>query len=137
VPEGSPVKLTVGDVEGPPLELTRVDKPLLERAIAQAKIAGLLERQGIEGDKPETQKKIVALSVGYRVLSPYTGLLVLETERDYARFDIDRESAADVPLDRFAAASRSRADRHCRNPRARRSRPRRLPLRTRARVAPS
>ena len=96
VPAGQPVKITVGGVEEPGLELTPVDKPLLARAVAQAKIEALLERQGVEGDKPEIQKQIVALSVGYRVLSPYTGLLVLETERDYARFDIDRESAASI-----------------------------------------
>jgi len=96
VPAGQPVKITVGGIEEPGLELTPVEKPLLERSLAQAKIASLLERQGVEGDKPEIQKQIVALSVGYRVLSPYTGLLVLETERDYARFNIDRESAASI-----------------------------------------
>ncbi|MFS8067768.1 MAG: AgmX/PglI C-terminal domain-containing protein, partial [Byssovorax sp.] len=96
VPADKPVRITVGGVEEPGLELVPVDRALLDRSVAQAKIASLLERQGIEGDKPEIQKQIVALSVGYRVLSPYTGLLVLETERDYARFNIDRESAADI-----------------------------------------
>jgi hypothetical protein len=96
VPADRTVRITVGGAEEPGLELTPVDKALLERSVAQAKIASLLERQGVEGDSPEIQKQIVALSVGYRVLSPYTGLLVLETERDYARFNIDRESAADI-----------------------------------------
>jgi tetratricopeptide (TPR) repeat protein len=96
VPADKPVKISVGGVQEPGLELTPVDRALLERSLVQAKIASLLERQGIEGDKGEIQKQIVALSVGYRVLSPYTGLLVLETERDYARFNIDRETAADI-----------------------------------------
>jgi tetratricopeptide (TPR) repeat protein len=38
----------------------------------------------------------VALSVKNRVLSPYTALLVLETEADYARFQIDRRALADI-----------------------------------------
>ena len=96
VPADKPVKISVGGVEEAGLELVPVDRALLERSLVQAKIASLLERQGIEGDKGEIQKQIVALSVGYRVLSPYTGLLVLETERDYARFNIDRESAAEI-----------------------------------------
>ena len=96
VPADRPVRITVGGVEEPGLELASVDRALLDRSVAQARIASLLERQGIEGDNPEIQKQIVALSVGYRVLSPYTGLLVLETEQDYARFNIDRDSAADI-----------------------------------------
>ncbi len=96
VPADRTVKITVGGADEPGLELTPVDKALLERSVARAKIQSLLERQGVEGDSPAIQKQIVALSVGYRVLSPYTGLLVLETERDYARFNIDRESAADI-----------------------------------------
>ncbi len=159
VPADKPVRISLGGVEEPGLELTPVDKALLERSIAQAKIASLLERQGIEGDKPEIQKQIVALSVGYRVLSPYTGLLVLETERDYARFNIDRESAADIlsvdrgqiaitrrsPLPRprrlrssspepptRAARARARAMRRRRSPRT--PRPRSAPRRRRRRA---
>ena len=110
VPADKPVKISVGGVQEPGLELVPVDRALLERSLVQAKIASLLERQGIEGDKGEIQKQIVALSVGYRVLSPYTGLLVLETERDYARFNIDRESAADIlSVDRGKIAITRRA----------------------------
>jgi tetratricopeptide (TPR) repeat protein len=110
VPADKPVKISVGGVEETGLELLPVERALLERSLVQAKIASLLERQGIEGDKGEIQKQIVALSVGYRVLSPYTGLLVLETERDYARFNIDRESAADIlSVDRGKIAIARRA----------------------------
>src|SRR5262249_820406 len=40
--------------------------------------------------------EIVRLSTTYRVLSPYTSLLVLETENDYARYKIDRKALADI-----------------------------------------
>jgi outer membrane protein OmpA-like peptidoglycan-associated protein len=42
------------------------------------------------------RKQIIELSVKHRVLCDHTGLLVLETEQDYARFHIDRRALADV-----------------------------------------
>ena len=36
--------------------------------------------------------EVIALSTQHRVLSPYTSLLVLESENDYARFKIDRRA---------------------------------------------
>ncbi|MEO6418821.1 MAG: VIT domain-containing protein, partial [Polyangiaceae bacterium] len=95
VPANKPVKISVaGSPAG--LELDNVERPLIERAWVQAKIASLLARESVEGAKPETQKEIIGLSVAYRVMSPYTALLVLETEADYARFKIDRSALSDV-----------------------------------------
>jgi hypothetical protein len=95
VPASQPVKISVA---GTPvsLELDPIERPLLERAWVQAKIASLVARESVEGRKPETQKEIVGLSVAYRVMSPYTALLVLETEADYARFKIERSALSDV-----------------------------------------
>jgi tetratricopeptide (TPR) repeat protein len=39
---------------------------------------------------------IIQLSTKYRVLSDFTGLLVLDTDEDYARFNIDRTALADI-----------------------------------------
>lgn len=96
----APLRLSVGGV---PVEVARivpVERPLLSRAWAQAKIAALLDRQDRVADGPkekqEIREEIIALSVKHRVLSPYTALLVLETEADYARFNIDRKSLADI-----------------------------------------
>ena len=96
----APLRLSVGGV---PVEVARVvpvERPLLSRAWAQAKIAALLDRQDRVADGPkdkqEIRQQIVALSVKHRVLSPYTALLVLETEADYARFHIDRKALADI-----------------------------------------
>ncbi len=94
VPEGQPVSVSVG---GAPLklDLESVDRPLLERAFTQAKIASLLDAER-HGAPASTKAAIVDLSLRYRVMSPYTSLLVLETDADYARFKIDRNALADL-----------------------------------------
>ncbi|MDB4995253.1 MAG: putative signal peptide protein [Myxococcaceae bacterium] len=98
VPAAQAVKVSVAGAPARGVELMAADRPLLERAWAQAKIASLVDRSAKE-DGPraaDTKKQIIDLSVSRRVLSPYTGLLVLETEEDYARFKIDRRALADV-----------------------------------------
>jgi tetratricopeptide (TPR) repeat protein len=100
LPPGKPMELSIGGSAVKVGELVSVGRPLLERALVQAKIASLLHKRDCEADGAEQKKKIqdeiVALSVGHRVLSPYTALLVLETEQDYARFGIDRKALADI-----------------------------------------
>jgi hypothetical protein len=68
----------------------------VERAWAQAKIASLEAQERDQGRSSELAQQITALSTKHRVLSEYTSLLVLETDADYARFDIDRRALADV-----------------------------------------
>ncbi len=83
-----------------PLELGPAERPLLERAWIKARIEKLEElraRPDTDGDVREgLQKQVIDLSVKHRVLCPYTALLVLETEADYARFNIDRRALADI-----------------------------------------
>ena len=94
-------KLSVG---GAAVDLSKglasIERPLLQRAWAQAQIEALLDRQDRVADGKEQKQKIrdeiVAISTKHRVLSPYTALLVLETEADYARFNIDRRALADI-----------------------------------------
>jgi hypothetical protein len=96
VAEELPVRLSVG---GGPLvapSLAKVERPLLERAWAGAKLASLVERERVEGPSQATWTEIVGISTRYRVLSPYTSLLVLETENDYARFGIDRRALGEI-----------------------------------------
>jgi hypothetical protein len=73
-----------------------VEKPLLQRSFARAKIESLLERQAKEGQDARIAQEIIGLSTSHRVLSPYTSLLVLETEADYKRFKIDRRALSDI-----------------------------------------
>lgn len=73
--------------------------PLLLRQATVAQIS-LLESQLSVTDDPEVQQQlsdeIVKLSTKHRVLSEKTALLVLETDEDYERFNIDREALADI-----------------------------------------
>ncbi|WP_437521825.1 AgmX/PglI C-terminal domain-containing protein [Sorangium sp. So ce726] len=95
VPAELPVRLTVDGRTTTP-DLRGVERPLLERSWARAKIDGLLAREGGGGNQDAIRKQIIDLSIAHRVLSPYTALLVLETEHDYARFDIARRGLSDI-----------------------------------------
>jgi hypothetical protein len=101
VPLSSPVRIALDGVAVPTTEAEfgAVEVPLLERAAVKANIAALTEQRDETGDahaQASLKDAIVALSTTYRVLSPFTGLLVLETEADYARFRINRQALADV-----------------------------------------
>jgi hypothetical protein len=96
VPEDKPVRISVGGAPATSPDLTRVERPMLERAWVGAKIKGLLERERISGESAALSKEIVGLSTQFRVLSPKTSLLVLEADWDYARFGIDRRALADI-----------------------------------------
>ena len=77
------------------------ERPLLERAWARANIERLQARRSASrragpGPRRETDRRIVALSREFRVLSDLTALLVLESEADYGRFAIDRRALADI-----------------------------------------
>jgi len=105
LPADKPVRIKI---DGKPLALSGtlapVERPLLERAWVRARIARLLEMRdapdkfpGLERDMADALKKqAIELSVRYRVLCPFTSLLVLETEQDYARFGIERRALADI-----------------------------------------
>jgi Vault protein inter-alpha-trypsin domain len=102
LPADRPLRLKV---DGKPLALTgalaSVERPLLERAWVKARIDRLIEQRDASAtsdrDLAEALKKqATELSTKYRVLSPFTSLLVLETEQDYARFGIERRALADI-----------------------------------------
>jgi tetratricopeptide (TPR) repeat protein len=102
LPSDRPFRLEVGGV---PLRLAGAldpaPRPLLERAWVQARIARVLQQRdalaGRDRDLAEAFKKqVIDLSVQNRVLCPFTSLLVLETEQDYARFGIERRALADI-----------------------------------------
>ncbi len=83
------------------VDLVEVDTPLLERALAGARIEALTLQRSELGDEATTRaeelrEQIVALSTKHRVLSDFTAMLVLETEYDYVRFGIDRNALADI-----------------------------------------
>jgi hypothetical protein len=96
VPEGRPVRVSVDGATGSALDLTPVERPLLERSWARAKIESLLDGTASGRPKADVAREVIALSTTYRVLSPYTSLLVLETEADFARFRLDRKALSDI-----------------------------------------
>jgi tetratricopeptide (TPR) repeat protein len=89
-------RVSIDGAPARPLALTRVDRPLLERAVAQARIASMLDEEARGGDIGALRRGIVALSMTSRVMSPYTAMLVLESDADYARFGIDRRAPVDI-----------------------------------------
>jgi hypothetical protein len=102
LPESRPLRLTL---DGRPLplggELAEAERPLLERAWVQARIERLVHlRETAHAGDDDLRKalglEIAELSVQHRVLSPFTAMLVLETEWDYARFGLDRRALADI-----------------------------------------
>ena len=88
-----PVKIAIGTQQFAP-DLRSSDRPLVERAWAQAKIQSLVDAP--TESATSTQSQIVALSTRHRVLSPHTAMLVLETDQDYQRFGIDRNATVDI-----------------------------------------
>src|SRR5436305_2277810 len=93
---GRPVPL--GGLSG---ELATPERPLLERAWAQARIERLLHlrESALAGDddlRRALGHEITELSVKHRVLSPFTAMLVLESASDYWRFGLDQRALADI-----------------------------------------
>ncbi|HEV7785128.1 MAG TPA: VIT domain-containing protein, partial [Thermoanaerobaculia bacterium] len=102
LPARKSLRLTVG---GRSLELggevASAERPLLERAWAQARIERLLHlRETASAGDDDLRRalglEIVEVSVRNRVLSPFTAMLVLESTYDYQRFGLDQHSLADI-----------------------------------------
>jgi len=96
VPEGQAVRIAVGEGAWVAPETVRAERPLLERAWVSARIKSLLEQERTSGVSEALSREILGLSTRFRVLSPQTALLVLESDRDYERFGIDRRALADI-----------------------------------------
>jgi tetratricopeptide (TPR) repeat protein len=102
LPADAPFRLKVAGVAASPAgALAPTPRPLLERAWVRARIARILEERDTVAAKDRDlaaalKKQAIDLSIQNRVLCPFTSLLVLETEQDYARFGIERRALADV-----------------------------------------
>jgi tetratricopeptide (TPR) repeat protein len=101
LPADRPLRLALA---GRPVGLgepASAERPLLERAWAQARIERLLHLREITPDGDEDLRRalglqIVEVSVKHRVLSPFTAMLVLESEYEYQRFGLDTRSLANI-----------------------------------------
>lgn len=96
--QDAPFSITVDD-HTLPLTIRTTNPILLQREWVRARIDKLLNLEVTTQDKDlksAFHNEIINLSVKSRVLSPYTSLLVLETEADYQRYQIDRQGLADI-----------------------------------------
>jgi tetratricopeptide (TPR) repeat protein len=96
--QGSTINISVGDKN---LSLTSksANPILLKREWVRARLDKLLDMEDNAQNKDMKSafhNEIINLSVKRRVMSPYTSLLVLETEADYRRYKIDRKGLADI-----------------------------------------
>ncbi len=97
--EGKPFSMSI---DGKPIAagtMRNAQKPLLERAWVGARIKKLLDQKERTTDKDmkaALNEQVIKLSTTHRVLCPLTALLVLETQRDYVRFNIDRKALAGI-----------------------------------------
>jgi tetratricopeptide (TPR) repeat protein len=103
LPAGKPFTVRVGgsEIQTGKAPLVEAERPLLERAWVKARISRVLAQRDALGAADEDlgealRKQAIELSTRYRVLCPYSALLVLETEADYARFGIERKALADI-----------------------------------------
>jgi hypothetical protein len=103
LPAGKPFRVLVGgkEIQTGPAPMVAVERPLLERAWVKARISRVLAQRDTLGagdrDLGEAlRKQAIDLSTRFRVLCPFTALLVLETEADYQRFGIERRGLADI-----------------------------------------
>ncbi|MBS2017518.1 MAG: OmpA family protein [Deltaproteobacteria bacterium] len=84
----------------PDLPADSAPRFLVERAFAKHTIATLERKRNLPGlaetERERLRKEIVELSVRQRVLTPFTSMLVLETDRDYERLGIPRGAAKNV-----------------------------------------
>ncbi len=97
LPPDMPLRVEIGGDQTREVPLKTAERPLLERAWVKANIDRLSAQPGTDDtSKAATRAQILELSTRYRVLSDYTALLVLETEFDYQRFNIDRTALADI-----------------------------------------
>jgi len=82
--------------------LERVDRRELvddEQAAVRPRHARHLRETALSGDddlRKALGLQITELSIKHRVITPFTALLVLETDYDYARFGLDRRALADI-----------------------------------------
>jgi len=64
---------------------------------AMRKVTSILDEIRRAGESPELVQQVIALSRQYRITTPYTSFLVLETEAAYDRHGIERRGAGFKP----------------------------------------
>jgi outer membrane protein OmpA-like peptidoglycan-associated protein len=98
----SPLVVTL-DGEAPrATEPEHAPPALVERAVAEARIRALTVERRAAGTtvarRQELERETLALAKQHRILTDLTAMVVLETDSDFARFNIDRDALHDIPV---------------------------------------
>jgi Ca-activated chloride channel family protein len=99
-----------GNVQGRPfeqnveMEFPEVDEdnPQIERMWAYANVQTLMNEVRKTGETPKLKESIVQLCEGYSIVSQYASFIVLENDREYRRWKIERRNATRIQRDRKA-----------------------------------
>ena len=109
--KSGPANVTVsGNVLGRPFEQElqiefsdkNDDNPQIERMWAYVNVQELMDEVRSFGETPQLKEEIVGLCEGYSIVSQYASFIVLENDREYRRWKIDRRNATRVRRDRRA-----------------------------------
>jgi tetratricopeptide (TPR) repeat protein len=101
VPEDRPLSIRLGETSVLNVRPAPGEPALVGRACAASQISLLEDKVASlgSGDVAGAQalrNQMLKLSTTYRVSSPLTAFLVLESDQDYARYGIDRHQAGDI-----------------------------------------
>lgn len=110
--EGSgPADVTIsGTVMGRPFEQTvnfefpelDANNPQIDRMWAWYQVQSLMGQMRLKGKSVEIENQIVDLCEGYSIVSEYASFIVLENDREYKRWKIERKNAIRIQRDRQA-----------------------------------
>ncbi|MDE0935647.1 MAG: VIT domain-containing protein [Mariniblastus sp.] len=78
------------------------DNPQIDRMWAWYRVQGLMDEMRKNGDSPDLVNEIVNLCEGYSIVSEYASFIVLENDKEYKRWKIDRRNATRIQRDRAA-----------------------------------
>ncbi len=81
------------------------DKAFIGSLYAQRKIGFLLDQIRLHGENKELKDEVVRLSLAYGIETPYTSYLVLENDKQYAQYGINRDQSLGRTKNTFSGVS--------------------------------
>ena len=99
-----------GTVMGRPFEQTvnfefpelNADNPQIDRMWAWYQVQAIMAQMRLKGKSIDLENRIVDLCEGYSIVSEYASFIVLENDREYKRWKIERKNAIRIQRDRLA-----------------------------------
>jgi len=112
--DGEAAVTVTGDIRGMamkksttlPFPSTDAGNPEIERMWAWKRIDGLLKSADRSGSRAAVLDEVIRLAEDYSIVTEYTSFLVLENDREYQRWKIERRNARRFARDRRAQEAR-------------------------------